>query len=1127
MKIIMKYFGILFMCLTASLTFAQIGSGVSWMNDLESKKGQEYPTYYEIKAAGEAYWSTRDKDAKGSGYKPFMRWLEHTKHFVKDDGTIQNAFDIAQATQQFSQKSAQMVTSNWQAVGPHSFINSGSHSSGTGRVNVIKVDPNNPNIYYMGAPAGGLWKSIDAGVTWQPLTDFLLRIGVSAIEIDPNNSNIIYIGTGDDDANDSPSLGMLKSIDGGITFNTTGLDYVVPGTIPSYGTYITDIYIDPTDSNKLYIAAFDGFYKSIDGGQTVTRTLTGWIRDIKLKPGDSNTIYLAKRDRFYVSRDNGNTFTQIAFYNPSETCGRIVIGVTPANADYVYLLAVTTQMNLLGVYKSTDAGASFAVQNNTQDILENRQAFFNLALEVSPTDEDIIYTGCLNVWKSVNGGTAFSKISYWSSPSSTTYTHADIHQIRQFGNELFVCSDGGIYRSLDDAGSFTDITAGAQIGQFYTVAISKDSSAEIAGGLQDNGGYTRTGNNWYNYHGADGMESAIDPTDSNVRYGLIQHGRSLEYTLNGQSRFGNRVVPSSGRWITPLKIDATGDLYIGYEALYKFSKSQGAFQKISGDFTDLIDLVELHPTLSHVIFVSVGRTLHRSMDGGVTFNSVYTTAQTTGFVEDIQVSYGDPDTIYLITSGTSGHVMKSTDLGNTFTSINSNLPNIGKTVVVHQKNTVDDALFVGTTAGVYRLDNTSNLWQPFMTNLPNTTITDLEINANDHILTAATYGRGVWQAAVPVAKADFDLSVESIVKSSASGCSEHKVAVAIKNQGLNALSNFVIEYQVNGIILTSSHNNSLVADASVDIISPALPLIQGSNDVEVTVINSNDTYIFNNKKFIQMEVIPNAVVNDVYEFENRNFMANNNLGTMPVWERGVPAGAVLNQAGSGTGNSAYATLLNGNYQDNLIAYLSTPCYDLTQINSPVLKFDMTFITELDYDVLYLQYSTDSGTTWNVLGTSNDPNWYNNSNNQCQVCVGGQWSGNRSTMQEYSYALNALSGASNITFRFVFESDLSINDEGVVIDNFVITGTLSGTEYSEINYNLYPNPSQGLFTLDLPLSSPDSFQLAVYNIAGQRVFQKKNLDQGKHTIDLRELAKGMYLLKLKTSNQELLEKLIIQ
>ena len=214
----MKHFYLL--CLTLCFTFlsfSQFNPGAPWMSqfsqqDIKSNKIK----FQDITDAFNSYWQTRDPMAKGSGYKPFKRWENYWKSYVNQDGYLPSKAFLWQTLQDKNQMSSARSTkavSNWQPMGPFSHTNTGSWSSGKGRVNVLVVDPNNPNTYYVGEPAGGIWKSTDAGQTWTPLSDQLGQIGVSGIAVDYNNSNTIYIATGDDDAGDTYSIGVWKSTD--------------------------------------------------------------------------------------------------------------------------------------------------------------------------------------------------------------------------------------------------------------------------------------------------------------------------------------------------------------------------------------------------------------------------------------------------------------------------------------------------------------------------------------------------------------------------------------------------------------------------------------------------------------------------------------------------------------------------------------------------------------------------------------------------------------------------------------------------------------------------------------------------------------------------------------------------
>jgi hypothetical protein len=243
--------------LFATFSFSQFNEMAPWMTDLNEKSNltNEPLKFKEIVNAFDTYWSTRNPNVKGSGYKPFKRWENYWKAFVKPDGTLPtgkelldqyNSYKSLRSAQKNSNTSSLLADeSNWQPVGPFSHVNTGSWSSGQGRVNVVVKDPLSASTYYAGAPAGGFWKSTDNGQTWNTSTDDLPQIGVSGIAIDASNTNIIYIATGDDDAGDSYSVGVMKSIDGGNTWNITGLN---PNNFPDIKS-MNDIYINPSNTN--------------------------------------------------------------------------------------------------------------------------------------------------------------------------------------------------------------------------------------------------------------------------------------------------------------------------------------------------------------------------------------------------------------------------------------------------------------------------------------------------------------------------------------------------------------------------------------------------------------------------------------------------------------------------------------------------------------------------------------------------------------------------------------------------------------------------------------------------------------------------------------------------------------
>lgn len=1113
-KILLGFFVVI-----TTLVTAQAPLNAPWMQSLNLQKNGAELTFQEIVDAGNAYFETHDKNAKGSGYKPFMRWIETARQYVKDDGTLQNNADLSAILHGNLAKGVTADDSNWYPQGPYNVIGSGSWSTGQGRVNAIAVDPNNANTYYIGAPGGGVFKTTNAGATWTPLTDFIDRVGASAIAIDPNNSNIVYVGTGDDDGGDSPSIGMLKSTDGGATFSPTGL------TFSSGSDEITEIYINPLNTQELYIATNRGFYKSTNGGTNVSLTFNGDVKDIKLKPGDPSTVYLVTGSQFHKSTNSGLTFTRILNGIPTGI-GRMVLAVTPANADYVYILAITNSAALSGVYRSVNSGNVFTKRDNGVDILENTQGFYDLAMEVSPTNAEIVYTGCLNVWRSSNGGTSFTKINSWSSPDSASYTHADIHQIRAFGNELFVASDGGIYRGTTSGTNFTDLTSDAQIGQFYRIAVSNQSSNDLAGGLQDNGGQSLSNNSWKNFYGADGMETAIDPNNPNLRYGFIQFGGSLYVSLDGgNSLAGSIRGPESGNWITPLKMDSKGTIYAGYSSLYKIVGN--SFNSVSSAFLGTIDFIEIDPANDDIIYIAVDNTLYRSTDAGVNFNVITTFPRS---ITAIEVNNNDNSIIYVATSFSTGKVYRSSNSGLTFTDITVNFPNLSKNCIAHLPLSADNTIFVGTSVGVYRYTDTTGQWEIFSNNMPNVSVRDLEINTQDNIITAATYGRGIWQSAVTLAAPNNDIGLVSLQSTSGLlACGDTSIDVVVKNNGLNPINNVFLSVSIDGGAATTQNITTNIASGAQTVLNlNNLSLTPGEHTIRITTIIPSDAFVSNNEDTITILKNESSVANDVYGFENRSLIVNNEGGGIPVWERGVPSGSLLNQAPAGV--NVYATNLSGNYPDNTIAYLYSGCYDLSTIANPVVAFDMAFDLELNWDLIYMQYSLDSGTTWLTLGDATSANWYNSNRSpngtNCFNCIGSQWTGTDAVSKRYSYPLGGLVNATTIVFRFVLHTDQSVTREGAIIDNFVVTGTLSNNSaVLDSLFTVYPNPSTGIFTLSW--SGVQQLDYAVYDLTGKQVIGNVKVNQTDHKLDLSNVAKGMYFLNIKTQDGTVTKKLLVE
>ena len=1150
----------------AGYTFAQFNSDSPWIKELKLNTSQQEMlqrnsnqpfTFREVQAAFNTYWESHDSSVKGSGYKPFKRWEFIVENEVDENGYLPSAQSIwntwsAQNQMQANSNAAMADESNWSAIGPFTTVGTGSWSTGQARINVIMIDPNNTangtDIWYAGAPAGGIWKSLDAGITWTPMSDNLPQIGVSGIAIDHANSDVIYIATGDDDAGDTPSVGVFKSTDGGVTWNQTGLN---PSNSPSS---MNDIYINPNDSNMLWVATNNGVYKSTNAGVNWTQTLAGNIKDIKVKPNDPTTVYAVTTNRFYRSTNSGDSFSVVMSGLPF-TSGRLVLDVTPDNSNYVYLFRESG--GAVSIYRSTDSGANFTARTTAITGFSAGQAWYDLALGVSSTNAEEVYVGCLNVWKSVNGGTSFTQLNNWSSPNSAAYTHADIHFLRDYDGVMYCGSDGGIYSSSDNGSSFTNHTFGIQASQFYRIAVAKTNANKMVGGLQDNGGHafnSSSSGQSRNYYGADGMDTAVDPTDENRFYGFIQNGGGPYISTDAGATLSTSVTePESGNWVTPMMINSTGTLYGGYSSLYRLD---GTTWTQLGALGGLCDLLEVAPTDDTIIYAVVGNSLKRSDNSGASFTNVGSTFSSN--IKGIGVHQSDPNTIWVTTSGGSRGVYKSTNTNNgggaSFTNITANLSATGEYFndIVHQGDHTDNPVYIATSLGVYRLDDTSATWETFVTNLPNTIVNDLEINIADESITAATYGRGVWRSPIPIQMKPDDVRLLSINApvDAVVNCGDITPEVTVKNNGLNTISQIDVTYTVDGAPLMYTWNGSLASTVETTFTLPTLNVTRGSHTMVINTSVAGDSNIANNESTVIFLANDEGTVNVVNTFENATDVL---IADNPIWERGVPTDALLNSTASGT--QVYGTDLDANHPDGVKAGLISQCYNLTELSNPVLRFDMAFDLEGNWDIAYVEYSLNQGNNWSVLGTINSlPLWYNSDRtnassggaNDCQNCPGAQWTGEgenahasggtNATMREYAYdfALNAgngetdLTGATNIIFKIVLHSDGSVNEEGVIIDDFVIDGTaLSIQDLEQNEFMVYPNPSSGLFKIRFN-GQTSKVNFNVYDVTGKRVYTESTEQfSEEYRLNLEQLSGGIYFLELENDNKVTTKKIMIK
>lgn len=724
--------------------------------------------FYDVQDAFYEYWKDKNIE-KGKGYKQFKRYEEFMRPRVYPTGYLPNeviqseVLSAIESKQNSSLRSSN--SSNWLPLGPTTVPTNGLgyQNAGIGRVNCVRFDPQNSNIIWIGTPGGGLWKSTNGGTSWSSNTDALSTLGVSDIAIHPSNSNIMYIATGDADGADTYSIGVLKSIDAGQTWNPTGLTFTT-----SASNRISRLLINPTNPDILIATTNNGIYRTTNAGTSWTSTLTGtFFFDAEFKPGDPNVVYAASYSfsgtgKIYYSTNAGQSYTQ-ATGIPTSGVLRIALAVSAASPSTVYaLLSSSSNYGYNGLYKSTNSGVSFSSVNSSPNLLGwnetgsdvGGQGWYDLALAVSPLDANQVFVGGVNLWKSTNGGTSFTITGHWYGGGGNPFIHADQHMLEFQPNSsvIFSANDGGLRKSTNAGGLWTDLSNGLQITQFYRISTATENANIVYAGAQDNGTNRFITNAWTAVLGGDGMQPLVDHTNSNIVYASVQYG-GLNRSTNGGASFTG-IKPSAapdGAWITPyvLHPTTTSTIFAGYDKVYKSTNSGTTWTALTANLPtgELHEILKISVSNPNVLYAGKGNRLYRTTDGGTTWTSIVTGLPTaSAYLTEIAISNTDPNKIWATFSGysASNKVFASTNGGSTWTNISSGLPNLPVNCIVYENNS-NDAIYVGTDVGVY-YRNATTPWTAFMTNLPNVKVSDLEIHYGTSKIRAGTYGRGLWES---------------------------------------------------------------------------------------------------------------------------------------------------------------------------------------------------------------------------------------------------------------------------------------------------------------------------------------------------------------------------------------------
>lgn len=736
----------------------------------QDKVDQNTLSFYDYQKAFNDYWepfgiekgyyiNSEGVKTKAGGWKQFKRWEWYWETRVdKQTG----AFPETSIWQIYKdEKANRSLTGDWTSMGP-SETNGGY--AGLGRINAIAFHPTNDNIIYTGAAAGGIWKTTDGGSNWIPLGDENAALGVGDITVIANGgTEIIYLATGDKDHSDTYSVGVLKSTDGGSTWQTTGLDWNQSQT-----RLIYRLLMDPGNQSILYAGTSNGLYKTTDAGVNWTQLITTDFVDLEFDPSNSATIYGSDKDgKVYKSTNSGQNWTIV---NNVSGGRRTELAVSPDDPLVVYALVANTSNGLKGIYKSIDGGSSFSNVFNSYNLMgwdcsgndSGGQAWYDLCIAVDPNNADIVFVGGVNTWKSIDGGTTWDINNHWSSTcgGTTTTVHADKHTLvfRHNTSVLFEGNDGGIYTTDDSGNTWSHIGNTLEISQMYRISNAQTSTDDVITGLQDNGTKSLMPTGWDDVIGGDGMECIIDYTDDDTQYGSLYYGDVYRTTNKWiSSDYISGGISGSGAWVTPYTLDpnAHETIYMGFSEVWKSTNQGDNWSQISNFGGNNLQSLVVAPSNSDYIYAATSNTLYQTTNGGANWTNITGSLPTgSASITYVWVNNDDPSTLWVTMGGfNSLGVFESTNGGNSWTNISSGLPQLPVNCVIQNKqNSAEVELYVGTDVGVYLKLGTAD-WVPFFDGLPNVVVTELDIRYDDadpenSLIRAGTFGRGLWESEV-------------------------------------------------------------------------------------------------------------------------------------------------------------------------------------------------------------------------------------------------------------------------------------------------------------------------------------------------------------------------------------------
>jgi len=648
-----------------------------------------------------------------------------------------------------------------------------------GRTSAASGVPSQPNVFYIGAGGGGLWKTTDAGRSWQPTFDGQPVGSIGAVAIATSNPDVIYVGTGAEPAGPDASTGtgVYRSTDAGQTWTHLGL--------PDSGQ-IASIVVDPADPNRILVAALGrpfgpnterGVFRSTNGGRTFERVLykdadTGAV-ELALDPSAPAVGYAAlwqsrwnpwterptdgPGSGLLKSTDGGATWRPIGAGLPSFTddgLGRMTVAVAPSNTRRVYTFVKARTRG--GLYVSNDAGETFTLATMGPDVTTGA---LPTAIAVDPQNADVVYVAGAALWRSIDAGRTFAP--WRQDPSGARYERLWMNPLNP--RFMLVAGDRGAIVTVNGGVSWSS-TENQPTGRFgqimadtgFPYRICGSERTGVPGCLASRGDGGITQADWRPVGTARDGFVAPDPSDAEVIYSgaLVRYDRRTSQIQNVAPPLMARDRVGLRQPVVFAPTD-TRTLFFGTTVVWKTTTSGQTWTAVSPDLSRDSDrpgsISALAPSPVDARAVWAGTedgALHVTRDGGLTWNNV-TPPDVVPWarIASIEASRFDANTAYAAVDmqrldDAHAHLWRTRDGGTTWLDISGGLASAGVAFVVREDPFRRGLLFAATDRSVFVSFDDGNTWASLRLNLPPAPVRDLIIKDAD--LIAATDGRGFW-----------------------------------------------------------------------------------------------------------------------------------------------------------------------------------------------------------------------------------------------------------------------------------------------------------------------------------------------------------------------------------------------